>query len=383
MHYDFDRPVERRGTDSIKWGSYPDDVIPLWVADMDFRSAEPVIQALHQRIDHGVFGYTRPTAALRQAVRGRMQDLYQWPVADEEILFLPGVVSGLNVAIQAFAGPGEGVLAQPPVYFHFLKDPVHHDRALVDPPLVRSGDTYEIDFDQFEKAITGRTRLFLLCNPHNPVGRVYTRSELEQLADICLRHRLIICSDEIHCDLLYSGERHIPMATLGPEIADRTLTLMAPSKTYNLAGLECAYAIIPNEALRRGWQRAAHGIVPWTNIMGQESALAALRDGQDWLHQVMDYLEGNRDYLSGYLRDKLPQVQMCRMQATYLAWLDCSEAGIPGKPASFFAKEARVGLSSGPDFGKGGEGFVRLNFACARSTLAAALDRMASALGRL
>ena len=383
MHYDFDRPVERRGTDSIKWGSYPDDVIPLWVADMDFRSAEPVVQALHQRIDHGVFGYTRPTAELRQAVRGRMQDLYQWPMADEEILFLPGVVSGLNVAIQAFAGPGEGVLAQPPVYFHFLKDPVHHDRALVDPPLVRSGDTYEIDFDQFEKAITGRTRLFLLCNPHNPVGRVYTRYELEQLADICLRHRLIICSDEIHCDLLYSGERHIPMATLGPEIADRTLTLMAPSKTYNLAGLECAYAIIPNEALRRGWQRAAHGIVPWTNIMGQVSALAALRDGQDWLHQVMDYLEGNRDYLSGYLRDKLRQVRMCRMQATYLAWLDCSEAGIPGKPAGFFAKEARVGLSSGPDFGKGGEGFVRLNFACARSTLAAALDRMASALGRL
>ena len=383
MHYDFDQPVERRGTDSIKWGSYPDDVIPLWVADMDFRSAEPVIQALHRRIDHGVFGYTRPTAALRQVVRDRMLDLYGWQVPDRELLFLPGVVSGLNVAIQAFAGPREGVLAQPPVYFHFLKDPVNHGRALVDPPLIRSGDTYEIDFDRFEQAITEDTRLFLLCNPHNPVGRVYTRSELERLADICLRHRLIICSDEIHCDLLFSGERHIPMATLSPEIADTTLTLMAPSKTFNLAGLECAYAVIPNEALRKRWQQTAHGIVPWTNIMGQVSALAALRDGAEWLHQVMVYLEGNRDYLAGYLKEKLPQVRMCRMQATYLAWLDCSQAGIPGKPAAFFAKEARVGLSSGPDFGKGGEGFVRLNFACTRSTLATALDRMASALARL
>ncbi len=383
MQYDFDQPVERRGTDCIKWGFYPDDVIPLWVADMDFRSAEPIIQALHRRIDHGVFGYTRPTEALRHAVRDRMQDLYQWQVRDEEILFLPGVVCGLNIAIQAFAGPGEGVLAQPPVYFHFLKDPVHHGRALMDPPLVRSGDTYEIDFDQFEKAITDRTRLFILCNPHNPVGRVFTRTELENIADICLRRRLIICSDEIHCDLLFSGNRHLPIATLSPEVAARTVTLMAPSKTYNLAGLECGYAIIQNEALRRCWQKTAHGIVPWVNIMGHVSALAALRDGQEWLQQVMVYLEGNRDFLSGYLRDKMPEVRMCRIEATYLAWLDCSKAGIQGNPAAFFAKEARVGLNNGPDFGKGGEGFVRLNFACPRSTLTAALDRMAAALGRL
>jgi cysteine-S-conjugate beta-lyase len=383
MQYDFDQPIERRGTDSIKWGFYPDDVIPLWVADMDFRSAAPVIQALHRRIDHGVFGYTRPTESLRQAVRTRLLDLYQWETHDEEILFIPGIVSGLNVAIQAYTDPGDGVLAQPPVYFHFLRDPVHHGRVLQDPPLVRSGDTYEIDFDRFEQAITGRTRLFILCNPHNPVGRVFTAPELEKIAEICLRHRLLICSDEIHCDLLYSGQRHIPIATLSPEVADRTVTLMAPSKTYNLAGLECGYAIIRNEEQRRSWQKVAQGIVPWVNIMGHVSALAALREGQEWLDQVIAYLQGNRDFLAARIKELMPAIRMTRVEATYLAWLDCSAAGISGNPAAFFSREARVGLSNGPDFGTGGEGFVRLNFACRRKTLATALDQMALVLRRL
>jgi len=380
MEYDFDQVIERRGTDSMKWGAYAGDVLPMWVADMDFRSAEPIIRALHHRIDHGVFGYTQPTQTLRAALQDRLKRLYQWEIRQEEILFLTGLVSGLNIAYQAFAGPGDGILAQPPVYFHFLRDPVQHGRVLNDPPLARKGDTYEIDFEQFERAITGRTRIFILCNPHNPVGRVYTRMELEKIADICLRHRLIICSDEIHCDLVYAGRRHIPIATLAPEVADRTITLMAPSKTYNIAGLECGYAIIKNEDLRRTWKRTGYGIVPGVNIMGHVAALAALTEGQEWLDQVMAYLQGNRDFLDQYVHEHLPGIRMCRMEATYLAWLDCREAGIPGNPAEFFLKEARVGLNNGPDFGKGGEGFVRLNFACARKTLAAALDRMSAAL---
>ena len=364
----------------MKWGAYAGDVLPMWVADMDFRSAEPIIRALHHRIDHGVFGYTQPTQTLRAALQDRLKRLYQWEIRQEEILFLTGLVSGLNIAYQAFAGPGDGILAQPPVYFHFLRDPVQHGRVLNDPPLARKGDTYEIDFEQFERAITGRTRIFILCNPHNPVGRVYTRMELEKIADICLRHRLIICSDEIHCDLVYAGRRHIPIATLAPEVADRTITLMAPSKTYNIAGLECGYAIIKNEDLRRTWKKTGYGIVPGVNIMGHVAALAALTEGQEWLDQVMAYLQGNRDFLDQYVHEHLPGIRMCRMEATYLAWLDCREAGIPGNPAEFFLKEARVGLNNGPDFGKGGEGFVRLNFACARKTLAAALDRMSAAL---
>jgi cystathionine beta-lyase len=380
MKYDFDQIIERRGTDSMKWGKYPDEVIPMWVADMDFRSAEPVIQALHQRVEHGVFGYGPPTPALKFALQEKLQKLYQWSVQKGEILFLPGIVSGLNVAVQAFSRPGNGVLVQTPVYFHFFTDPAHHGREVNNPPLVRNGDTYEIDFDQFEHAITSRTRLFILCNPHNPVARVFSRSELERLADICLRHRLIICSDEIHCDLLYSGYRHIPIARLSPEVANNTITLMAPSKTYNTAGLECGFAVIQNEALTRAWQKTSLGIVPWVNIMGHVAALAALRDGQEWLDQMMAYLEGNRDFLAGYMRANMPAIRMSRTEATFLAWLDCSQAGIPGNPAEFFLKEARVGLSNGPDFGKGGEGFVRLNFACPRTTLREALDRIAAAL---
>ena len=297
MEYDFDEVIERRGTDSTKWGLYPEDVIPLWVADMDFRSAQPIIQAIHERIDHGIFGYARPSASLKTELAARLRRLYRWEIDEEEILFLPGIVPGLNIAIQAFAAPGDGILAQPPVYYHFIRDPAHHGRRVDDPPLVRNGDTYEIDFAAFERAITNRTRVFILCNPHNPVGRVYTRTELERMAEICLRHRLIICSDEIHCDLVYPGFHHIPIATLSPEVADRTVTLMAPSKTYNLAGLECGYAITQGDPLRRTWQKTSYGIVPWINIMGQVAALAALRDGQDWLDQVMAYLQANRDYL--------------------------------------------------------------------------------------
>jgi len=382
MIYDFDQPIERRGTDSIKWSFYPEDVLPLWVADMDFRSPEPVIEALRRRVDHGVFGYSRPTAALRDAIRSQLERQYGWRTGHEEITFVPGVVTGLNIAVQAFAAPGEGILVQPPVYFHFFRDPAHHGRAVYDPPLARGRDGYEIDFDRLEAAITPDTRLFILCNPHNPVGRVFTRAELDKLAEICLRHRLLICSDEIHCDLIYAGERHIPIATLAPEVAANTVTLMAPSKTYNLAGLQCAYAVIPNEALRRAWQKTAFGIVPWVNTLGHVAALAALDGGAEWLAQAMAYIEGNRDLLAGFIRDRMPGVRMALPEATYLGWLDCSRAGIGENPAAFFAREARVGLNNGSDFGKGGDGFVRLNFACPRKTLAEALDRMAGALAR-
>ena len=236
MNYDFDRAIERRGTDSNKWQKYGDDVIPLWVADMDFVSAEPIRKALHHRIDHGIFGYTRPTMELRTVIRERLKRLYQWEIAEEDVVFLPSLVTGLNVAYQAFSHAGDGVLVQPPVYFHFVHDPVLHGRLIDDPPLVQKGDRYEIDFDDFEKAITRRTKVFLFCNPHNPVGRVYTLKELEKVAETCLRHRVILCSDEIHCDLLYPGYRHLPIAKLGPEVAGQTVTLMAPSKTFNLPG---------------------------------------------------------------------------------------------------------------------------------------------------
>jgi cystathionine beta-lyase len=380
MHYDFDTLKDRKGSDSAKWKKYGDGVLPLWVADMDFVSAEPILQALHERVDHGFFGYTMPLEELCQTIRGRLKTLYAWEVPSEELYFLPGLVTGLNFAVQAFANPGEGVLVQPPVYPHFLKDPVHHDRALLDPPLVPKGDTYEVDFEAFEKAITPQTKIFILCNPHNPVGRVYTRIELEKMAEICLRHRLVIVSDEIHCDLVYAGFRHLPVAALGPEVAKWTITLMAPSKTYNLAGLRCGFAVIQNPELARGWKKATLGINPGLNIMGQVAALAGYRDGKEWLDQVLAYLQGNRDFLSRCVAERLPGVRMTRMEATYLAWLDCRRAGIPGNPFQFFLKEAKVALNDGAEFGRGGEGFVRLNFACPRKMLNEALERMCGAL---
>ena len=383
MKYDFDRVIERRGTDSIKWKKYGNGVIPMWVADMDFVSAEPIIHALHQRVAHGIFGYTFLSDELRVVIRERLKQLYSWEIEDDDLLFSPGLVTGLNVAFQAYAAPGDGVLTQTPVYFHFIKDPVWHGRILNDPPLVQKGDTYEIDFDQFEKAITGRTRIFVLCNPHNPVARVFTLKELERLAETCLSHHLIIISDEIHCDLLYPGYRHIPIATLSPEVADRTVTLMAPSKTYNLAGLHCGFVIIKNPTLQKAWKEVSLGIVPGVNILGHVAALAAFRDGQPWLDQVLFYLKENQDFLAEYVKDHLSGVRMCTMEATYLAWLDCRHAGISGNPMQFFLREAKIGLNDGAEFGKGGEGFVRLNFACPRKTLKEALDRMAVALKKI
>lgn len=383
MEYDFDRVLERRNTDSMKWNKYDDDVIPLWVADMDFVSADPIIEALHQRVDHRIYGYTLPPQELRTLIQERLKRLYEWSIREDDIVFLPGLVTGLNLSYHVFSDPGDGVLIQPPVYFHFVRDPVLHGRVLNDPPLVQKGDTYEINFSDFERGITHRTKTFLLCNPHNPVGRVFTLKELEAIADICLRHNVIICSDEIHCDLLYPGYRHLPIASLGPEVAKQTVTLLSPSKTFNLAGFDFGFAIIPNPGLRKIWQTVSSGLIPGVNIMGHVAARAAYKYGQEWLDQALAYLTVNRDFLAQYLKEKLPAIRMTKMEATYLAWLDCRNAGIPGNPSEFFLKRARVALNDGPEFGRGGEGFVRLNFACSRKTLTEALDRMASALKRL
>jgi cystathionine beta-lyase len=378
--YDFDRVPERRWTDSRKWEKYGDAVIPLWVADMDFPSPEPVLKALHERVGHGVFGYAYPRKELFQAIQERFHRLYRWEVEPEEIFFVPTLLSGLNLIFQIFSRPGDGILIQPPVYHRFIKDALMHDRVIVDPPLVPKGDTYEIDFEAFERAITKRTKIFLLCNPHNPVGRVFTAEELTRLAEICLRHRLVICSDEIHCELLYPGHRHIALATLGPEVARQTITLNGPGKTFNLPGLHLGFAVISNAQWREIWKKASYGLIPSVNSLAQAAAIAAYREGQEWLDQLLVYLEGNRDFLARTLKDRIPGIQMTRMEATYLAWLDCRGAGIPGDPFEFFLKKAQVAMMNGPEFGRGGEGFLRLNFACSRSTLAQALDRMAMAI---
>ncbi len=385
MTYDFDRIVERRGTDSNKWRKYGPDVIPLWVADMDFRSPEPVVQALRERVEHGVFGYGYPVETvtpLQEVFVDRLARLYDWRVSLEAVVLVPGVIPGFNVAARTFAGAGDGVLLKLPLYPPLLRVPGNIGLTMDAADLIRSGDgRYEIDFDALARAVTPRTRFLLLCNPHNPVGRVWRREELERMAELCLARGLAIVADEIHGDLVFSGHRHTPIAALAPAIAARTITLMAPSKTWNLAGLKCGLAVIPDAALRQTFVAARVDMVHTVNILGYTAALAAYRDGQPWLDALLRYLEANRDFVVEYARKHLPGVAVAPPEGTYLAWLDCREARIPGgDPFTFFLEKARVALNDGATFGRGGTGFVRLNFATPRAILAEGLDRMRDVL---
>jgi cystathionine beta-lyase len=383
MTYDFDQIIDRRSSDSIKWDYYG-DAIPLWVADMDFRAPEPVLQALSERVAHGIFGYSGEPSELRPVVVERLQRLYGWQVPPEALIPLPGIVSGFNLAARAVTCPGDGLLIQTPVYFPFFYVPKNHFLRLDEMELTRRDDgRYEVDLDRFEATITGRTRVFLLCNPHNPVGRVFTRAELEGMAEICLRRDLVICSDEIHCDLLFEGQRHIPIASLSPEIARRTITLIAPSKTYNVAGIHASVGIVTNPDLRERLNAARGGMVPRLDVMGYTALLSAYRDGDPWLQQALAYMQANRDFLFDYVHEELPGLTMQRPEGTYLAWIDCRGAGLPGNPHEFFLEHAGVALNDGATFGKGGEGFVRLNFACPRATLIQALEQMRQALEQM
>ena len=384
MTYNFDEIIPRRHTASIKWNLCDADELPMWVADMDFRSPEPVIRALRERVAHGIFGYGKCPTGLREVIVERLQQLYAWRVQPQELVFLPGVVPGFHLALRAFTSPGEGLLIQTPVYPPILHAAANADLVSNAMTLTRMSDGhYEIDWELFEKTLTPHTRMFLLCNPHNPVGRVFRQDELERMAEICLRHELLICSDEIHGDLLFSGHTHRPIASLAPEIEARTITLMAPSKTFNIAGLDCSFAVIPNTELRQQFKAARRGLVGRPNVLGYVAALAAYRAGQPWLDAVLTYLEANRDFLQAYVAERLPGLNMASPEGTYLAWLDCREAGIPGNPYEFFRREARVMLNDGATFGPGGEGFVRLNFACPRAQLVEGLERMRSALAGL
>ena len=384
MIYNFDITPDRLHTDSVKWRHYGDDVLPLWVADMDFPSPQPVIQALEERVAHGVFGYTDDNTQFRQVLVERMAELYNWEIQSKDIVFVPGVVVGFNLASHTVATPDGGVLVQTPVYPPMLGAAAAADMTHQEMELSRLVDSfYSIDFDAFEAAVTAQTRLFLLCNPHNPTGRVFTQVELEQMAEICLKREVVICSDEIHCDLIFPGYRHIPIASLDPEIAQNTITLVAPSKTFNIAGLECSAAIIQNPILRERYKKASKGLVGGVNLLGSLAGLVAYRDGNGWLQQLLVYLEANRDFLYDYVQREFPGISMTKPEGTYLAWLDCRQALIQGNPHEFFLREARVALNDGVDFGRGGEGFVRLNFGCSRLTLTEALERMKNSLQRL
>ncbi len=378
--FDFDKPIDRHHTDSEKWDRYEGrEVLPLWVADMDFASPPCVLEALSARVAHGVFGYTSPPAALVEAVVVHLQNDFAWTTDPEWIVWLPGLVCGLNVLCKTTPEIGDEIITFTPIYPPFLSAPPLVDRKLVSVPLVLKDDQWVIDFHSLENAISPQTKMLLLCNPHNPVGRVWSRSELEQLAALATKYDLIIGSDDIHAGLILDEDKkHIPIASLSADIAARSITLLAPSKTYNIAGLGCSFAVISDPTLRRRFLSAKGRIVPHVNLLAYTAAQAAYKDGEPWRQELITYLRGNRDLLEAEI-SQLPQLKITHVEATYLAWIDARNLGV-ADPCLFF-EQAGVGLSAGKDFGA--PGYVRLNFGCRRELLQEAIDRIKTALQRL
>lgn len=375
--FDFDRVPDRRAVPGEKWGRYAGrDVLPLWVADMDFAAPPAVIDALRRRLEHGVFGYTDAWPELADAVVEGIARDHAWRIEADWLVWLPGVVTGFNLACRATGEAGDEVFTATPVYPPFLSAPANSERRLVSRPLTLADGRWGWDRAAVEAAMSPRTRLLMLCNPHNPVGRVFDRDELEWIAGCAARHDLTICSDEIHCGLVLDpATPHIPIAALDASTARRSITLMAPSKTWNIPALYCAFAIIPDRELRRRFRHAMRGIVPHPNLLGMVATEAAYRDGGPWRTALLDYLRGNRDLVMDAVA-AMPGLRATRPEATYLAWIDCRGAGLD-EPAKFF-ESAGVGLSDGTPFGM--PGFVRLNFGCPRALLNDALQRMQRAL---
>jgi len=379
MSFDFDRIIDRRNTGSEKWERYAGrDVLPMWVADMDFASPPCVLDALHRRVDHGVFGYTLPLPSAVEAIVAYLAAHYRWKVDPEWIVFTPGVNRGMNLAARAVGEPGTSVLVPTPVYPPFFTAATNAQRRRIDVLLARRpGERWEFDFTALAAAARPDTRLLLLCHPHNPVGRAWTRAELEPLAAFCLERNIWICSDEIHAGLVLDGREHLPTATLSPEVAARTITLFAPSKTYNLPGLGLAFAVVPDPQARRRMYGARAGLVPPDLCpLAYAATEAAFRDGEPWRQALLRYLEGNRNRLVSFLAAETPELKIAPVEATYLAWIDATALRQPNAAAHFEAHG--LGLNDGSDFGA--PGFVRLNFGCPRATLEEGLRRLRAAV---
>ena len=390
MKYNFDTPVNRRGTASEKWDLLEQkfggkDILPLWVADMDFRAPAPVIEALKKRVEHGVYGYTMRTASYYQSIVGWLKKRYGWETKYEWITYAPGVMPSINLAIQAFTYPGDKIVVQPPVYPPFFKTVENNGRSLLMNPLKYQDGSYKMDFDNLRKKLSPRVKMLILCNPHNPVGRVWTRNELTELSELCLENNIMIVSDEIHSDLILKGHKHTPMATISKDVADITLTCMSPSKTFNLAGLCISSVIVSNLKMFRQFNIATeNAALETTNVFGIVASEAAYRYGEDWLEQLLAYVQGNVDFLLDYFKIRIASIKPVTPEGTYLVWLDCRDLGMnPTNLRQFMIKKAKVGLNDGSTFGLGGEGFQRINLACPRANLEEALKRIENAVKNL
>ncbi len=390
MKYDFDKVVDRTGTESLKW-VYPrkvlkvEDALPMWVADMDFEAPPAVVEAIRRRAAHGIYGYPLIPPSFWQAAIDWLKRRHGWDVRKDWMAKTPGIVPALNYCVRAFTKPGDGVIIQTPVYFPFYHAVENNGRRLIRNPLTFDGRRYAMDLDDLERKLDQGGRLLILCSPHNPVGRVWTREELEALGRLAAGRDLVIVSDEIHHDLVYSGHRHHILATLSPDLADRTVTCVAPSKTFNTPGLSTAAVVASNpkhlQAFKDETERAGFELGQVFGIVGFEAAYA---HGEDWLDELLPYLEANVDVMEKFLEERVPGVRLVRPEGTYLALLDCRGLGLePAALNDFFLKTARVYFTDGAMFGEEAAGFVRINFGCPRALLVEALERIERAVKEL
>lgn len=378
MKYDFDKTIDRRATNSYKWDSAPEGVLPMWVADMDFRTAPAIIDALQKRVAHGIFGYTRVPDAYYDAVTSWFSRRHGWDIDREWIIYTSGVVPAVSAVIKAMTVPGDKVIVQTPVYNCFFSSIRNNGCEIVSNPLRRTADTYEMDFDALERcAADPRAKVMLLCNPHNPAGRVWTPDELTRLGNICLRNGVTVVADEIHCELVYQGFKYTPFASLSDAFLHRSVTCLSPSKAFNIAGLQIANIVAFDNDLRSRIDKAINiNEVCDVNPFGVAATIAVYNEGEEWLNQLVDYLHGNYEAMAEFCRRELPEFPITRLEGTYLVWMDCSSLGMPSDALEHaLLDDARLWLNAGTMYGAEGEGYMRWNIACPRSVMLDGLNR--------
>jgi len=389
-HYSFDTPINRTDSNCIKYDRIQKefgtkDIIPLWVADMDFETPDFIMEAIRKRCEHEVLGYPMVPEGWFNAIHAWVKKKYDWNITSQETGFLPGIVSGIAFVVQCFTEPGDKILIQTPVYPPFIHIPKKNNRELVINTLNYENGRFEIDFEDFEVKAASGCKLFILCSPHNPGGRIWSKEELLKMSEICHRHQIIIVSDEIHADLSLPGQKHYPLGTLSKGVTDQIITLMAPSKTFNMPGLSSSFYIIQNPDLRTKFKHFLDGAeLSNGSIFAFTAAQAAYEHGEFWLDQLKKYLQDNINYVDSYLKENIPQIKACIPQASFLIWLDCRDLSMnPDELKRFFIEKARLGLNAGSSFGAGGEGFMRLNIGCTRETLCQAMNQLKTAMGEL
>lgn len=378
MKYDFDKTIDRRATNSYKWDSATEGVLPMWVADMDFRTAPAIIDALQKRVAHGIFGYTRVPDAYYDAVTSWFSRRHGWDIDREWIIYTSGVVPAVSAVIKALTVPGDKVIVQTPVYNCFFSSIRNNGCEIVSNPLRRTADTYEMDFDALERcAADPRAKVMLLCNPHNPAGRVWTPDELTRLGNICLRNGVTVVADEIHGELVYQGFKYTPFASLSDAFLHRSVTCVSPSKAFNIAGLQIANIVAFDNDLRSRIDKAINiNEVCDVNPFGVAATIAAYNEGEEWLNQLVDYLHGNYEAMAEFCRRELPEFPITRLEGTYLVWMDCSSLGMPSDALEHaLLDDARLWLNAGTMYGAEGEGYMRWNIACPRSVMLDGLNR--------